>query len=325
MPGFISMLASGVVHLIVIMFMIWSAGQMLDSGVKQLKGRLDQENLLAAAALLLMPDEAKTEAKQDKPPEPAEKPAEKPPAEKPPAKKIESQSREPAPAEKPVLPDPPAAAPAAQLQPATEPPAPVEYLGRPLTGDAEKPDPELESFERLGLLDGRDGQLHVEAPFGQQSSHVSLEGQRAPALKVSFGAGVLEHLLRTGAAGVFCNPTERGQPALQLRGTLSNPDSWAPVSDTVTSRMSMRNMPVPEPRCDTAEVRLKLEEMGLTSREARAAALKIWFSNELDQYLLRTQLNVVRDQPETEWMKFQTHVFLVFDGGEVVAKARLLR
>lgn len=42
MPGFISVLASGVVHLIVILLMVWSAGQMLDTGVQKVKERLDE-------------------------------------------------------------------------------------------------------------------------------------------------------------------------------------------------------------------------------------------------------------------------------------------
>jgi hypothetical protein len=180
----------------------------------------------------------------------------------------------------------------------------------------------LDAIYELGLVNGHDGPLHVEAPFGQQSSHVKLDGQNAPVLKVSFGSGVLEHLLESGAATVVCLVPE-SELKLQLRGTLSKPRSWGAVDQSTSERMSIRNTVVPEHRYITAEARLRLEEMGLTPRECSAATLKIWFSNELDQYLLKTQLNVVRDQPETEWMKLQTHIHLVLQNGEVVARGRL--
>ncbi|MFN9223583.1 MAG: hypothetical protein ACK6D6_15870 [Planctomyces sp.] len=326
MPGFISVLASGVVHLIVILFMVWSAGQMLDSGVQKVKERLDEKSLLAAAKLLLLPEPQPPAAEQERTPEPADqKPAEVPePTPLPPAAKPAEQTTaaaEPADRGNEIPQTPPE-----QLPQPTETPEtalkPVEYNGLPLTGESDKYDPMLDAIYELGLVNGHDGPLHVEAPFGQQSSHVKLDGQNAPVLKVSFGSGVLEHLLESGAATVVCLVPE-SELKLQLRGTLSKPRSWGAVDQSTSERMSIRNTVVPEHRYITAEARLRLEEMGLTPRECSAATLKIWFSNELDQYLLKTQLNVVRDQPETEWMKLQTHIHLVLEHGDVVARGRL--
>ncbi|MFO0224747.1 MAG: hypothetical protein ACK56E_15630 [Planctomyces sp.] len=326
MPGFISVLASGVVHLIVILFMVWSAGQMLDSGVQKVKERLDEKSLLAAAKLLLLPEPQPPAAEEERTPEPADqKPAEVPePTPLPPAEKPAEQTTaaaEPADRGNEIPQTPPE-----QLPQPTETPEtalkPVEYNGLPLTGESDKYDPMLDAIYELGLVNGHDGPLHVEAPFGQQSSHVKLDGQNAPVLKVSFGSGVLEHLLESGAATVVCLVPE-SELKLQLRGTLSKPRSWGAVDQSTSERMSIRNTVVPEHRYITAEARLRLEEMGLTPRECSAATLKIWFSNELDQYLLKTQLNVVRDQPETEWMKLQTHIHLVLQNGEVVARGRL--
>jgi len=326
MPGFISVLASGVVHLIVILFMVWSAGQMLDSGVQKVKERLDEKSLLAAAKLLLLPEPQPPAAEQERTPEPADqKPAEVPePTPLPPAEKPAEQTTaaaEPADRGNEIPQTPPE-----QLPQPTETPEtalkPVEYNGLPLTGESEKYDPMLDAIDELGLVNGHDGPLHVEAPFGQQSSHVKLDGQNAPELKVSFGSGVLERLLASGAATVVCLVPE-SELKLQLRGTLSKPRSWGAVDQSTSERMSIRNTVVPEHRYITAEARLRLEEMGLTPRECSAATLKIWFSNELDQYLLKTQLNVVRDQPETEWMKLQTHIHLVLEHGDVVARGRL--
>jgi hypothetical protein len=326
MPGFISVLASGVVHLIVILFMVWSAGQMLDSGVQKVKERLDEKSLLAAAKLLLLPEPQPPAAEQERTPEPADqKPAEVPePTPLPPAEKPAEQTTaaaEPADRGNEIPQTPPE-----QLPQPTETPEtalkPVEYNGLPLTGESDKYDPMLDAIYELGLVNGHDGPLHVEAPFGQQSSHVKLDGQNAPVLKVSFGSGVLEHLLESGAATVVCLVPE-SELKLQLRGTLSKPRSWGAVDQSTSERMSIRNTVVPEHRYITAEARLRLEEMGLTPRECSAATLKIWFSNELDQYLLKTQLNVVRDQPETEWMKLQTHIHLVLEHGDVVARGRL--
>jgi hypothetical protein len=326
MPGFISVLASSVVHLIVILFMVWSAGQMLDSGVQKVKERLDEKSLLAAAKLLLLPEPQPPAAEQERTPEPADqKPAEVPePTPLPPAEKPAEQTTaaaEPADRGNEIPQTPPE-----QLPQPTETPEtalkPVEYNGLPLTGESDKYDPMLDAIYELGLVNGHDGPLHVEAPFGQQSSHVKLDGQNAPVLKVSFGSGVLEHLLESGAATVVCLVPE-SELKLQLRGTLSKPRSWGAVDQSTSERMSIRNTVVPEHRYITAEARLRLEEMGLTPRECSAATLKIWFSNELDQYLLKTQLNVVRDQPETEWMKLQTHIHLVLEHGDVVARGRL--
>ncbi|MFN7868421.1 MAG: hypothetical protein ACK5TX_13545 [Planctomyces sp.] len=326
MPGFISVLASGVVHLIVILLMVWSAGQMLDSGVQKVKERLDEKSLLAAAKLLLLPEPQPPAAEQERTPEPADqKPAEVPePTPLPPAEKPAEQTTaaaEPADRGNEIPQTPPE-----QLPQPTETPEtalkPVEYNGLPLTGESDKYDPMLDAIYELGLVNGHDGPLHVEAPFGQQSSHVKLDGQNAPVLKVSFGSGVLEHLLESGAATVVCLVPE-SELKLQLRGTLSKPRSWGAVDQSTSERMSIRNTVVPEHRYITAEARLRLEEMGLTPRECSAATLKIWFSNELDQYLLKTQLNVVRDQPETEWMKLQTHIHLVLEHGDVVARGRL--
>ena len=326
MPGLISMLTSGVVHLIVILLMVWSAGQMLDSGVQKVKERLDEKSLLAAARLLLLPEPQPPAAEQKRTPEPADqKPAEVPePAQRPPAEKPSEQTTaaaQPAATENEMSQTPPEQLPQPPETPEKDV-QPVEYNGRPLTGESEQDDPMLAALDDLGLVNGHNGPLHVEAPFGQQSSHVKLDGQNAPALKVSFGSGVLERLLASGAATVVCLVPESGRK-LQLRGTLSNPQSWGAVDQSTSERMSIRNTVVPEHRYITAEARRRLEEMGLTPKETSAATLKIWFSNELDQYLLKTQLNVVRDQPETEWLKLQTHIHLVLENGEVVARGRL--
>ena len=203
MPGFISVLASGVVHLIVILLMVWSAGQMLDTGVQKVKERLDEKSLLAAAKLLLLPEPQPPAAEEERTPEPADpKPAEVPEPTALPAEK---------PAEQTTAADQPAdtgneipQTPPVQLPQPPETPEtalkPVEYNGLPLTGESDKYDPMLEALDDLGLVNGLHGPLHIEAPFGQQSSHVKLDGQNAPDLKVSFGSGVLEHLLEM----LFC-------------------------------------------------------------------------------------------------------------------------
>lgn len=326
MPRFTSLLSSLVVHLTVVMFMIWSTGQTRDAEGQHLKKQEDSKNLLAAAARLLFPETSSPSPEQKPSPKPAEvQTTETPESAQP--EPLPQPEFKPAPEPQPVeqkseLSQTPPAVPTRETeesQSATEPMAPIEYSGSPVTGDSEKLDPELDALE---FLKGHDGTLHVEAPFGQQSGQLKLNGQKAPQLTVGFGPNVIDELLKTGDVALFCNIVANSK--LQLRGTLRNPNSWGPMSGATANSMSMRNMVLPVHRRDTKEARQQLAKLGLTSAEVSEAELKLWFSNKLDQYLLRTQLNVVRDKPETDWLKYTTHIYLELEHGQIVARGAIV-